>query len=90
MMSASTCLHFVVGLTFLRPPIRRKYLEGPTYTPSQVLRWVRVPFEDQQGFAKLAGGYRIEWDGLVQQGAKQVEGKIALCKWNARVCRLKV
>jgi hypothetical protein len=65
--------------------MRRKHLEGPTYAPSQVLRWVSVPFEDRQGFAKLASGYRIEWDGLIEEGAKEIEGKIALCKWNARV-----
>lgn len=53
---------------------------------SQVLRWVHVPVEDKNGFAMLASGYRLEWQGMVHEGAKEPEGKAALCKWNARVC----
>jgi hypothetical protein len=76
-------------LTSFRVIPRRKHLEGPTYSPSQALRWARIPFEDREGFAKLARGYRIEWDGLIDnsaQNAEGVEGKRELCRWNARVC----
>ena len=78
-----------IPLSLFRAPPRRKQLEGVTHAPSQTLCWAQVPFEDQQGFAKLAAGYRIEWDGLVGQDVdvtkRELEGKKAVCQWNARV-----
>jgi hypothetical protein len=73
----------------LRVVPRRKQLEGPTYAPSQVLRWAQVPFENREGFAKLSAGYRIEWNDLVPEtvevSKREMEGRKLLCKWNARV-----
>lgn len=86
--SVGVLLIFMKLIVLNSPPIRRKHLEGPTYMTSQVLRWAHVPVEDKNGFARLASGYRLEWQDMVPEGAKEAEGKAALCKWNARVRKI--